>query len=311
MPSNTTPLDPDAVIRAFNPSTEPPPAEDQERALLRVLAEPVPHTGRRRRRRAPVRLAFAGGLLVTVAVVAFATVSLLPASMSRPHLGTAWRDVVARAAAATAGSGKGILHIDMRVTEAGPGTSTPARYRVESWTTLSRPYAYWQIIRSGSDAATTTVVGDRVESYDSASNTLTGAVKHIASAQPRVVLFNPAYYAALNILYPGGTAGHTLPPTLPGLITRVIRSPHVKVSRSARFDGHRAVRITALGGQAVLYLQPHTYVPLEFVITGDPAAGPKNHARMTMRFVAYETLRRGSVSPPDLARLHPGARVAS
>jgi hypothetical protein len=188
--------------------------------------------------------------------------------------------------------------------------STPARYRVESWTTLSRPYAYWQIIRSGSDTATTTVVGNRVEAYDSASNTLSGAVKRIAG-MPRAVLFNPAYYAALNVLYQGQIARHNLPPTLPALITRVIRSPHDKVSRSAHFDGHRAVRITALGGRAVLYLQPHTYVPLEFVTTGDPAAGPLNEARMIMRFDAYETLPRGSASPPDLQRLHPGARVGS
>ena len=310
MPSNGTPLDADVVMRAVNPSTRQPSDEVIEAALQRLLSEaPVGRPRRSRGIRRP-RIALSAGLLVAVIAAAVAVINLLPATTAPVSVHSTWQDVVARAAAATTGSGNGILHIDMLVTDTGPDVSTPARYRVESWTTLSRPYAYWQIIRSRSDAATTTVVGDRVESYDSASNILTRAVKQIAG-MPRAVLFNPAYNAALGVLYPGETVGHNLPPTLPALITRVIRSPHVKVSRSARFDGHRAVRITALGGRAVLYLYPRTYVPLEFVMTGDPAAGPKNHARITMRFEAYETLSRGSVSPPDLQRLHPTARLAS
>jgi hypothetical protein len=58
-----------------------------------------------------------------------------------------------------------------------------------------------------------------------------------------------------------------------------------------------------------VFVRPRTYTPLELVTHGDPGAGPGGIARITLRFAAYETLPRGSVAPPDLARLHPGARV--
>jgi len=44
------------------------------------------------------------------------------------------------------------------------------------------------------------------------------------------------------------------------------------------------------------------------VTVGDPGANPANLARITMRFAAYETR---SVSPPDLQKLHPRARLSS
>jgi hypothetical protein len=259
-----------------------------------------------------VRLALAGGLFAAAIVVAFAAISLLPASSSPTGVNKAWaRDAVARAAAVSAGRGNGVLHIDMLVSDTSAALATPARYRLDSWTRLSGPFAYWQVIRSGSDVTTTTVLGDRVESYDSSSNTLSGGTKQIAGAQPRAVLFDPAYHAVLSLLYPGETNAKTLPRTLSALIARLIRSPHVRVTRTAHFDGKPAVRITALGGRAVLFLQPRTYRPLEFVIAGDPGAGPQREAVMTMRFDAYETLPRGAVSPPNLAQLHPSALPAS
>ena len=72
----------------------------------------------------------------------------------------------------------------------------------------------------------------------------------------------------------------------------------------------RAIRITALHGRAMLYMQPRTYRPLEFVTMGDPGANPQSIASVRMRFRAYGRLPRGSVSPPDLQRLHPTAKLA-
>jgi hypothetical protein len=51
----------------------------------------------------------------------------------------------------------------------------------------------------------------------------------------------------------------------------IIRSPNVAVDRHATLDGRPALRITALYGPAILYAQPHSYTPLEFVTSGDPA----------------------------------------
>jgi hypothetical protein len=80
------------------------------------------------------------------------------------------------------------------------------------------------------------------------------------------------------------------------------------VDRHATFDGRPAIRITALHGRAILYVQPRSYIPLEFMTTGDPGANPGNIVRITMRFATYETLTHGSASPPDLQKLHPGAK---
>ena len=318
MSRNAPPLDPDALMRSMNPVTEPPSSEAVEAALRRLLAEPrragasVP--GRRRwiSRSSRTRLVLGGGLLVAVIAASFAAINLLPASSHSAGIGDALaKDVVARTADVAGGAGNGILHIDMLVTQTSAGPSGEVHYRVQSWAQLSAPHAYWETSYSGSDVSTTVLVRGRVEHYDSASNTLSGGAKRVAGAQPRAALFDPAYHSVLAVLHPGSVTPHQLPPTFSQLVARLIQSPNVTVDRHATLDGRPAIRITALHGRAILYTQPHSYTPLEFVTFGDPGANPASIARITMRFAAYETLPRGSASPPDLQKLHPRARRSS
>jgi hypothetical protein len=318
MSRNTPPLDPDAMMRSMNPATAPPSSGELEAALQRLLAEDELATataaGRRPRiARSPrPRLALAAGVLVAVIAASFAAINLLPASSHSAGVGNALaKDVVARTAALAGGAGNGILHIDMLVTQASASTSREVHYRVQSWAQLSAPHAYWETSYAGSDVSTTVLVHGRVEYYDSASDTLSGGTKRVAGAQPRAALFDPAYHSVLAVLYPGNVTAHQLPPTFSQLVARLIRSPNVTVDSDATFDGRPAIRITALHGRAILYTQPHSYTPLEFVTVGDPGANPASIARITMRFAAYETLPHGSVSPPDLQKLHPSARRSS
>jgi hypothetical protein len=310
MSSDASPLDVDALMRDINPSTETPAPEAVEAALQRMLAEaalreqgvPAERIGRRR-----LRLALAG-VVLAAAVAAFLVINLLPSSGTPAGVGKAWaRDVVARSAAVAAGRGDGILHIDVLMTQTSAGGGAPVRYRVESWSQLRAPHGYWETTVSGTDETTTTVIGNQIETYDSRTKTLSGATKQIGRAVPRATLFDPAYHAALTVLYPrdGAGAGH-VPRSLPQLIARLIRSPGVAVDRTARIDGRQAISLTSLRGRAILYVEPRTYAPIEFVMHGDP--GAVNPVTIRMRFLAYETLARGSVQPPDLQRLHPGAR---
>ena len=318
MSRNAPPLDVDGLMRAINPQTAPPSSEVVEAALQRLLAEPELATataaGRRRwfSRSPRAGLALAGGLLVAAISAAFAATNLLPTSSHSAGVGNAWaKDVVVRTANAAAGGGNGILHIDMLVTQSSANRSDDVHYRVQSWAQLSAPHAYWETSSFRSDVTTTVLERGQVESYDSASNTLSGGAKRITGAQPRAALFDPAYHAVLAVLYPRNAPGHQLPPTFSQLVARLIRSRNVTVDRHATLDGRPAIRITALRGQAILYAQPRSYTPLEFVTIGDPGASPANIARITMQFAAYETLPHGSVSPPDLQKLHPRARLSS
>ena len=317
MSRTTPPLDSDALMRSMDPAAAPPSSGALEAALERLLAETEPATaaaaGRPGIARSPgARLALAAGVLVAVIAASFAAINLLPASSHSAGVGDALaKDVVARTADVAGGAGNGILHIDMLVTQTSASTSGELHYRVESWAQLSAPHAYWETSSSGSDISTTVLVRGRVEYYDSASNTLSGGAKRVAGAQPRAALFDPAYHSVLAVLYPRNVTAHQLPATISQLIARLIRSPNVAVDRHATLNGRPAIRITALHGRAILYAQPHSYTPLEFVTFGDPGANPASIARITMRFAAYETLPHGSVSPPDLQKLHPSARRSS
>ena len=320
MSRDASPLDVDALMRDINPSTERPSPEAVGAALQRVLAEaalreqgvPAQWIGRRR-----LRLSLAG-VVLAAAVAAFAVINLLPSSGTPAGVGKAWaRDVAARSAAVAAGEGHGILHIDVLVTQASAtGGAAPVRYRVESWSQLRSPHGFWETTVSGTDETTTTVLGNHIETYDSRTKTLSGATKQIGRRAPRATLFDPAYHAALTVLYPqeaagGGRGGraHGRPRSLPQLIARLIRSPGVTVDRTAHIAGRQAIRITSVRGRAILYVAPRTYTPLEFVMHGDP--GAVNPITISMRFLAYETLARGSVQPPDLQRLHPRARYVA
>jgi hypothetical protein len=115
----------------------------------------------------------------------------------------------------------------------------------------------------------------------------------------------------LAVLYPANALAHRLPATFAQLVAGLIRSPNVTVDGHAILDGRPAVKITALHGRAILYAQPRSYTPLEFVTTGDPGATPAHIARITMRFAAYEMLPHGSVSPPNLQKRPPGERRSS
>lgn len=316
MSRNAPHVDPDALMRSINPKTAPPSAEVVEAALKRLLAEPELASGTAHVRRGWIsrspraRLALAGGLLGAAIAAGFGVINLLPASSHSAGVGDAWaKDAVARTAAIAAGAGNGILHIDMFVTQTSAKRSDAVHYRVQSWSELSPPRAYWETTSSGSDLSTTALVRGHVEYYDSASNTLSGGAKRIAGDQPQAALLDPAYHSVLAVLYPRNATAARLPATFSQLVARLIRSPHVTVDRHATLDGRPAIRITALHGRATLYTQPRTYTPLEFVTTGDPGANPASMARISMRFAAYETLPRGSVSPPDLQKLHPKARL--
>ena len=313
MPNSASSRDVDALMREIGADVGAPSPEAVDAALDRVLAEAALLEQGTRARPSGTRhrrLALGGAMLAGTIAAAFAVINLLPSSGASAGIGRAWaKDVAARSAAVAAGDRHGTLHIDVLVTQTAAGTA-PVRYRVESWSELQAPHAYWETTVSGSDVTTTTVRRNQIESYDSRTNTLSVAAKKIGAGSSGPTLFDPAYHAALTVLYPRdavrpGSANH-LPPTLSRLIAQLLRSPGVTVDRHSRIDGRPAIRITALRGRAVLYVEPKTYRPIVFVTHGD--SGAARSITISMRFGAYETLPRGSVAPPDLRQLHPDAK---
>jgi hypothetical protein len=315
MPRNAH-LDPDAIMRAVDPGADPPSAETVDAALRRLLAEPelerVPAALRSRGAfgRHPVRVATAAALVVAATAAGLGAITLLTASGTTPGVADAWaKAVVVRTASVAAWAGHGVLRIDTRVTETSADRTVDVHYRVQSWTRLGTPPGYWQTISSGSDVTTTTLLGDHVETYDSATNTLSLGAKRVGGGAPQAALLDPAYHAVLTVLYPRDAAGRRLPPTFALLVARVLRSADVTVDRHAHIDGRPAIRITSLHGRALLYVQPRTLRPLGFVTRGDPGATPGSAATITMRFAAYQTVPRRWASPPNLQQLHPEAKV--
>ena len=139
-----------------------------------------------------MRLTVASALFAAAIAAGLGAINLLTASSTTPGLADAWaKGVVSRTGAVAAGAGHGVLHIDMRVTETSADRSVDVRYRVQSWTRLGSPPGYWQTISSGSDVTTTAVLGDHVESYDSATNTLSMGTKRIGGGPPRAALLTP------------------------------------------------------------------------------------------------------------------------
>lgn len=325
MPERTSHLGPDERLRSLNPVSNPPSDAEIDAALQRLIAR-VPTAEASRRTRWPQiatrqRIAISGATAVSAAVAAFVVVNLLPASPTPGAVGNAFaKRVIARASAAVAGNGTGILHVAETVTidETSANGANRTTFTIQSWEDQTAPYAYWVTHQYSSDTSTTTLSDDTVESYSSANNRL--FEWHNA---PPLLAFeqfesDPAYRAAFTLAHDQGliaavkTAGaqsSSQPPeTFSDLIVALLKAPGVTVNPSARVNGQSALSITGGNGRVTLYVQPQTYTPLQFVITSGNGSAQQT---ITTTFNTYQMLPAGSVSMPNLAALYPDAQIST
>jgi hypothetical protein len=324
MTERTSHLDPDERLRSLNPVPDQPPEAEIDAALRRLLmrvptAEASSRTawlqGTTRR-----RTSIAGGVAATAAVAAFVVINVLPASRTPGAVSDAFaKQVIAHTAAAVAGTGTGVLHVVETVTndEIGAAGPTSSMSTVQSWEEQTAPYAYWVTDQYGSDAITTTLSDDTVEHYESASNTLIEWRNTPPLLEFEQFETDPAYRAAFSLAHSqdlaaaiklaGAKSSSSQPPeTFSDLIVALLNAPGVTVNPNASVNGESAISITGSNGAVTLYVQPGTYTPLQFVVTRGSGRAQQT---ITATFSTYETLPTGSVSMPNLAQLHPSAKV--
>lgn len=301
----------DQRLSSLNPVPDRSSEAQVDAALRRVLVEVarVETTRRDSHRRifAPRRAAVGSAVAASAAVAAFAAINLLPASTT-PGVSDAWaKRVVARVTAAV-DPGSGVLHMVEILTTADEDVHTPFHGTVQSWEELDAPYAYWQTAQNGSDTTTTTLSGDSVSSYDSA----TGTLYELQNARPDQAFHanNLAYqsvYLQLHQPTPYATLKSVTPEPFGHLLVTLLNAPDVSITRGASVQGESAISVAAktLLGRLTLYVQPQTYKPLQLVLTS------REGGVATVTFTTYETLPAGSVSIPNLAQLHPTAQVVS
>lgn len=337
MTERTRHLDPDERLRSLNPVPDPPSDAEIDAALQRLLNR-VPtanasaqkawlHTATRR------RIAIGGGVAATAAIAAFVVVNVLPASRTLGGVSDAWaKRVIAHTAAAVAGSGSGILHI-IETTTGTDYNGFDFTDTFQSWDSQTTPDQFWSTNQDGSDntsgpdTSMLTISGDRLETYDAASNTLHEVHRvppsRIAEAEAQG---NAGYAAALVLtekanVYPAapratasGSSSFQVP-TFSDLIVALLNAPGVTVNPNASVNGEAAISITETpaanaNARFTLDVQPQTYTPLLMTITTTNTSGAVQ-STITTTFNTYETLPAGSASMPNLAQLYPNATIIS
>jgi hypothetical protein len=294
-------------LRSLDPVADRPSDAQVEAALRRVLVRvSTAETPPRRfwqQISARRRVAFGASLAASAAVATFVVVNLLPASQTSGGITNAWaRRVLARVAAA-ADTGSGILHIVDTTTSTQPGS--PFAGTVQSWQEQTAPYSNWRITRQGSATLTTTLSGRTAITYNSATKSL-----YEVPNAPLDVAFDAndvAYRAVYLFLHqprPYATLKSVTPVSFGELIVELLKAPKVRVRRDTSVSGRPTISVTARTeyGSLTLYVQPKTYKP-EQLVTRD------NGGATTETFTTYKTLPTGSVSMPNLKRLHPHAPV--
>jgi hypothetical protein len=236
---------------------------------------------------------------------------------SAAHLSTA--AIIRRVADVINGSGTGILHVvenDSSGLVGGPQMTDSD----ESRTQMDGQHAYWDQMtwETGSSVNGSTdetvMAGHWMEQYSSLTNMIT-KVSITPATRP-----NPIGGVAFGVTGAMAGAPGTKPqeadPSQPGnfsaQVTALLRNPHVTVNWHARFEGKPAIRLYSAAAQNTLYVQPGTYRPLAVVMItpADGHNGPEGQPyQQVLAFSTWQILPDGSVPVPDLAQLHPTARV--
>jgi len=256
-----------------------------------------------------VRLRATLAVTAALAVGAIALAAVLTSAGTAGVGSASAQQLIARTAAAVTRSGNGILHVNATTTY----TQGHLTYEIDRWSEQTRPYRYWAAARTTEETQAETIVGNRATLYVSKSN-------RISIGKPSQVgqIPDPLLMALQTLNAPSAFSNSQIAITdengssigtlgmLAKILTEMSKAPHVTVNRHTTLHGIPAISITAANHWSTLYVKPHTYAPLGFVVTG-----PSEDDATTTIFKTYETLPIGSVQMPDLIKEHPHATVTS
>jgi hypothetical protein len=320
------------LIAAANPRTTEPNPSEIDAALQRVLTrrtEPAsadpPASRHSRPRHVVPATAFAAAAAVAAAVVLTGVAHTRAGSgASTGHPGAnagrlSTAAMIRRVANVMNGSGTGILYVvenDSAGVVGGPQMTNSD----ESWTQLDGQHASWDQMtwETGSpvngSTNETVVAGHWTEQYSAQTNTIT---KVYSTGQAPGGPASWLIFAVTGEM--AGAPDAKLPEADPGQprnfgaqVTALLHNPKVTVDWHARFDGQPAISLYSAAAQNTLYVEPGTYRPLGVVMISpaDGHNGPTGRRyQQVIAITTWQTLPDGSVPIPNLAQLHPTARI--
>jgi hypothetical protein len=340
------------VLRAADPlSADPGRSADATEASLSRLVAQGPASGdptvRRARPRRPGTSWWAVGVapLAGAAAIAVAVISALPAGGPVSVPAASAKVILAKAAAAVAGSDGAILHTDISATQ------TWQNGHSETWTEQD-----WQQVSAPYDARTidigiwpTTVEMAYVKGdmwlYDQATNTIytndpPPAFTLTAGPQPDTYTLHAgsgtsepsltvtasqaaALRSGTDIWASTGQGGleviprpTTGPQELSSFRSRalsLLHAPGANVTSDVIVDGQKALQVSS-AGTSTYDLNPTSYAPIQMTNTigpGTDLGDPSNDSTVTLRFTDWQYLT-GSAADPGLLSLtaqHPKATI--
>lgn len=331
------------------------PTAATEASLHRLVARaPDAASPRRRRdrlgRNVTRRWAVRVAPLAAAAAAVVAVTSALPSSGPVTVPTASAKVILARAAAAVAGSDGAILHADVSATQTWRNGHSDY-WTEQDWQQVSSPYDDRSIeIGSSPTATETAYVNGQMWLYDASTNTIytnepapaptftltpgpqpgtyTLRAGHGGAAVSLTVSASQA--AALrdgnDVLASDSQGGHIVvprPTTGPQILSSfrsealaLLHSATATVTRNVTVDGQNALEVASADGTSTYYLDPSTYAPIQMTNTigpGTDMGDPGNDSTVTLKFSGWQYLT-GAAADPNVLSLtaqHPGATVDS
>jgi hypothetical protein len=343
------------ILRAADPLSEEPerPAAVTEASLHHLLAAGPASVARPRRRSRPRRAAASWWAmrlapLAGAAAIAVAVISALPAGGPVAVPAAAAKMVLAKAAAAVAGSDGAILHADISATQTWKNGHSD-NWTEQDWQQVSTPYdartidigiwpttvemAYvkgqmWlydqttnTVYTNDPSPAFTLTAGPRPDTYTLHAGSGTSEPSRTVTASQAAALRNGTDIWAstgqggLEVV-PRPTAGPQELSSFRSTAISLLHTPGAKVTRNLTVDGQDALQVASADGTITYDLNPISYAPIQMTNTIGPdtdLGDPGNDSTVTLTFTDWQYLT-GSAADPGLLSLsaqHPTATIDS
>jgi hypothetical protein len=337
------------MLRAADPLVDEPQrtAAATDAALVRLMsrvpsaaADPLGES--RPRRTAARRRAARLTPVVAAAATAVVVVTALPSGGPVTVPAASAKVILAKAAAAVAGSDGAILHADISAVQTWQDGGTE-QWTEQEWQQVGSPYNE-RSIDSGiwPTPVETAYVNGAMWLYDAGTDAI------YTNDPPPPFTLTPGPQTGTYILRPAGQSNPSLtvdagqaaalragtdvwasdaggglvvvprPTTGPRGLSdfrpealALLNSPSAKVTRDVTIDGQDALEVSSADGATVYYLNPTTYAPIQMTRPIANTGRPGDTATVTLTFTSWQDLT-GSSADPSLLSLtaqHPNAAV--
>jgi hypothetical protein len=263
-----------------------------------------------RREHSPRRLVLGGRPMLRLSLAAAAAAAVALGVLSAlPGSGP---NVVARAAAALRVTGATILHVDVAGLDVHADGSSSS-WTEEAWQQASAPYARRAVrTENGLTADIVTDAPDNSQLYDATTNTIYSVnapglsqVKQGRPAPAPPLKQPPAGEQPSRQEVPKGQAASPSDDPIRAKVLAMLDNGAVSAAGRTTVEGRDALKLASADGSLTIFVDPQTYDPIEWNLSGGDGTGT------TVHFTTYERLPETSATASlfDLQAQHPTARV--